>query len=105
MGTCFDIERMSDKKTEMIRRIGYLSGMGLVMGSMIGSGIFMSPGSVLASSGSVGLSLIMWTCCGVISSLGALCALELGLYFPNPAAHMFTFMRDWVICLLFFTVG
>ena len=54
----------------MIRRIGYLSGMGLVMGSMIGSGIFMSPGSVLASSGSVGLSFIMWASCGIISSLG-----------------------------------
>ena len=42
----------------------------------------MSPGDVLESSGSVGLSLVMWSTCGIISSLGALCALELGLLFP-----------------------
>ena len=43
----------------------------------------MSPGEVLSSSGSVGVSLIMWSTCGIISSCGALCILELGLMFPE----------------------
>ena len=51
----------------MIRQLGYFSGLGLIMGGMIGSGIFMSPGSVLASSGSVGLSLIIWVRSGFVS--------------------------------------
>ena len=42
----------------------------------------MSPGDVLESSGSVGLSLVMWTICGLICCMGALCALELGLLYP-----------------------
>jgi amino acid transporter len=43
----------------------------------------MSPGEVLAGSGSVGISLIMWVACGAISCIGALCCLELGLLYPE----------------------
>ena len=48
----------------------------------LGSGIFMSPGEVLGFSNSVGTSLCLWSACGLISCLGALCLLELGLLFP-----------------------
>jgi hypothetical protein len=60
------------------RSIGFFSGCGLTIGAMIGSGIFMSPGEVLAAAGSVGTSLIMWATCGLISCAGALCFLENG---------------------------
>ena len=38
-------------KDQMIRSVGVISGIGLTAGTMIGSGIFMSPGDVLDSSG------------------------------------------------------
>ena len=54
------------------RRVGFVSGTALIVGTMIGSGIFVSPKGVLQRSGSVGLSLIVWIGSGLISLLGKL---------------------------------
>ena len=43
-------------KDQMIRSVGVISGIGLTAGTMIGSGIFMSPGDVLDSSGNFSLT-------------------------------------------------
>ncbi|KPP58954.1 HLA-B associated transcript 1-like, partial [Scleropages formosus] len=66
-------------KAAMLRKdVGLFSGICLIVGTMIGSGIFISPKAVLATTGAVGPCLCVWAACGVLATLGALCYAELG---------------------------
>lgn len=65
-------EKESDgsKDVGLKQNIGLLSAVNIIIGVMIGSGIFISPMAALQYSGSVGLCLIVWTLCGIVSLLG-----------------------------------
>ena len=66
----------------------------LLVGTVIGSGIFLVPGGVVQQSGGhVGLALTVWLLGGVLSLLGALTYGELGAM--NPAAGgIYVYIRD-----------
>jgi amino acid transporter len=59
-------------------KIGLFGATAYVISSVIGSGIFVTPTVILRRTNSIGLSLIVWAVCGVISALGAFVYLELG---------------------------
>lgn len=89
------MERVCSTKNDSIhlkRRVGLFSGVALIVGTMIGSGIFVSPSGLLVRTGSVGLSLIVWLACGVVSLLGALAYAELGTMNPSSGAEYVYFM-------------
>ena len=55
------------------KTMGLMSGCNVCIGTIIGSGIFVSPGGVLRYTGSIGLALIVWIICGLVSAIGAYC--------------------------------
>jgi APA family basic amino acid/polyamine antiporter len=66
----------------------------LFIGSVIGSGIFLTPGAILKQvGGSVGLSMLVWVAGGVMSLLGALTYAELAATNPE-AGGLYCYIRD-----------
>jgi amino acid transporter len=55
----------------------------LVVNRIIGTGIFATPGAILALSGSVGLSLFMWVAGTLIAAAGTAVYMEFGTAIPR----------------------
>ena len=76
----------------------------IVVGTVIGSGIFLTPGAVVRSAGSGGMALAAWVVGGVLSLLGALTFAELGAAKPESGG-MYAYLRDAFGPLLAFLYG
>src|SRR5437660_8154626 len=66
----------------------------LIIGTVIGSGIFIVPGAVLRqTNGSIALAMLIWLAGGILSLLGALTYGELSAMNPK-AGGLYIFIRD-----------
>ncbi|KJA27182.1 hypothetical protein HYPSUDRAFT_35772 [Hypholoma sublateritium FD-334 SS-4] len=65
------------------KNISLINGIALVVGLQIGSGIFSSPGVVVANTNSVGASLVVWLISGLLAWTGASSFAELGSAIPQ----------------------
>src|SRR3984885_11453233 len=80
--------------TPLVRTLRQRDLLLLFIGSVIGSGIFLTPGLILQQlRGSVGFSLLVWAAGGVLSLLGALTYAELSASNPE-AGGLYCFIRD-----------
>lgn len=84
----------SDKeKLNLKRDVGIVGAVSFIAGTMIGSGIFISPQYMLSVIGSPGASLIIWASCGLLAMLGGLCYAELGTVIPESGAEYIYMLR------------
>ncbi|XP_026900406.1 asc-type amino acid transporter 1 isoform X2 [Acinonyx jubatus] len=73
----------ASERVALKKEIGLVSACTIIIGNIIGSGIFISPKGVLEHSGSVGLALFVWVLGGGVTALGSLCYAELGVAIPK----------------------
>ncbi|XP_070698299.1 b(0,+)-type amino acid transporter 1-like [Pempheris klunzingeri] len=86
----------------MKREIGLIGGVALVSGTMIGSGIFMSPQFLLAYVGSPGASLVVWVLSGVVAMFAALSYTEIGTLISESGGDFIYILRIYGSCPAFF---
>lgn len=100
----------NDSPVRLERRLGLWNGVAIIVGVIVGSGIFISPTGVLIASKSMGASLLVWAVCGILSLMGALCMAELGTsigdsggdysYIKLAYGPLVSFLYLWVTMLI-----
>src|SRR5437016_7214386 len=78
---------------KLVRRLGQLDATMIVVGSMIGSGIFLVSAESARLVGSPGWLLLVWALAGVLTITGALCCAELAAMMPR-AGGQYVFLRE-----------
>jgi amino acid transporter len=95
---------------EKHKTLTYLNGLSLIVGLIIGSGIFSSPSQVNSNAGSPGAALIIWVVAGVLAWTGAASYAELGgaiplnggsqVYLSKIFGELAGFLFTWVAVLV-----
>ncbi|MCO6458999.1 MAG: amino acid permease [Pirellulaceae bacterium] len=86
------------------RALGPLTALAVVVGNVIGSGIFLKPGNIALESGSFPLIIAVWCLGGLLCILGALCFAELATMLPH-AGGMYVYLREAYGRLVAFLFG
>ena len=77
----------SEGGVKLKRSLGLASGISMIVGSIIGSGIWVTPGFIMTYSESVGVYLLQWALAGILSALGAMCYIELACVLPQSGGE------------------
>ena len=85
--------QVSKSEHEFVRAIGLFDGTMIVVGSMIGSGIFLVAADISRQTGSAGGLLLTWILTGVLTIAAALAYGELAALFPH-AGGQYVYLRE-----------
>ncbi|MEC3606767.1 amino acid permease [Bacillus glycinifermentans] len=84
---------MNAEANGLRKEIGLLFALSLVIGTIIGSGVFMKPGSVLSYSGNSQIALFAWLLGGVLTLAGGLTIAETGTQIPKTGG-LYTYLEE-----------
>ncbi|GGF29400.1 APC family permease [Flavobacterium limi] len=85
---------MKDNNQEEFKKeLGLLDGTMLVVGSMIGSGIFIVSADIARQVGSTGWLILIWLISGLITMIAAISYGELSAMFPN-AGGQYVYLKE-----------
>jgi amino acid transporter len=65
------------------KSLSWASAYILVVSRVVGSGIFATPGSIVKSTGSIGLSLLVWLVGTILAACGMAVSMEFGCMLPR----------------------
>ena len=107
--------KMQNQKTTYARRLTLFDGTMVVVGGIIGAGIFLNPSIVAQRMETPGLVLTAWAVGGAIALIGALCFGELGsrrpeagggyVYLREALGPLPAFLYGWTLLLVINTGG
>ncbi|KAK3671635.1 low-affinity methionine permease [Recurvomyces mirabilis] len=91
------------------RHLGWYSAYILIISRVIRSGIFATPGSIVRSVGSIGLSLVLWIAGAIIAWFGLMVTLEYGCMLPRSGGDKvyleFTYRRPRFLATVLITIS
>ena len=82
-----------EQQSGLVRALGPIDATMIVIGSMIGSGIFITSAESARLSGAPGWLLVAWAVAGLLTITGALCCSELATMMPR-AGGVYVFFRE-----------
>jgi APA family basic amino acid/polyamine antiporter len=78
---------------KLIRGLGFVDAAALVVGTIIGTGIFLKSATMAQQTGSPAMVLMVWVLAGFLSLAGALTYAEIGALFPRAGGE-YVFLRE-----------
>jgi APA family basic amino acid/polyamine antiporter len=88
-----DMQKTQDAEKGLKKDLGLIPSMALVVGMVIGSGIFMKPGKVIAAAGGSSMGLVAWVLGGIITLAAGLTVAELGAQIPKTGG-LYTYLDE-----------
>ena len=82
-----------ERPTRLKRALGLRIATAVVVGNVIGSGIFLKPGGIADNCGQFGLIITLWIAGGILCLLGAICIAELATMLPH-AGGLYVYLRE-----------
>ena len=89
------IKSIEPQPTLLKSTLSVTDATAIIVGMVVGAGIFETPALVAANAGSAGMALSIWVLGGAMSLVGALCYAELASAFPDAGGSYHYFMRAY----------
>ena len=106
---------LENRRTTLRRSVGYTQLFAFVVGILIGSGIYISPGLVAKYSSNMATGLVIWIFSGFICLFGALCFCELAIllkktggcyiYIKEAYGDLAGFITVWITVIVINPAG